>query len=108
MSGEEVFVCNSKNHCIQVFARDGSFVRQWGSKGSGQGQFKNPYDVAVGDGEAFVSDLNNHRIQVFGVDGSFIRQWGTRGSGQGAFNGPGGVVVSNGGQRLQEPSRASV
>ena len=71
MSGEEVFVCDITG----VFSR-GSFVRQWGSEGSGQGQFHYPHDVAVRKGEVFVSDFSNHRIQVFGVDGSFVRQWG--------------------------------
>ena len=74
----------------------GSFVRQWGSEGSGQGQLKNPRDVAVSEGEVFVCDSYNERIQVFGVDGSFVRQWGTKGSGQGQFNHPMGVAVSDG------------
>ena len=81
-----------------MFGRDGSFVRQWGSEGSGQGQFATdcPCDVAVSAGEVFVCGMDNHRIQLFGVDGSFSRQWGSEGSGQGEFDSPGGVVVSNG------------
>ena len=72
----------------------GTFVRQWGTQGGGEGQFNQPVGVAVSGGEVFVSDLGNHRIQVFGLDGSFVRQWGTEGAGEGQFVGPSCVAVS--------------
>ena len=43
----------------------GTFVRMWGSSGSGQGQFSNPWGVAVSGGCVFVADQSNYRIQVF-------------------------------------------
>jgi hypothetical protein len=97
VNGEEVFICDEENNRIQVFARDGSFVRQWGgTRGIGQGELDSPHGITVSEGEVFVCDWGNDMVQVFGVDGSFVRQWGSRGSGQGEFNHLIGVAVSNG------------
>ena len=74
----------------------GVFVRQWGGKGSGEGQFNYPWEVCVSGGEVFVCDGFNHRVQVFGMDGRFVRQWGGKGSGEGQFDRPVGVCVSGG------------
>ena len=74
----------------------GTFVRMWGSSGSGQGQFQNPVGVAVSGGCVFVCDNGNDRLQVFTLDGTFVRMWGSSGSGQGQLYYPVGVAVSGG------------
>ena len=89
-------MCDDHNHRIQVFGLDGSFGRQWGTRGAGEGQFSRPTAVAVSGGEVYVCDDGNHHIQVFGLDGSFVRQWGMEGVGEGQFCGPRGVAVSGG------------
>jgi DNA-binding beta-propeller fold protein YncE len=65
----ELFVADKDNHRVQVFrVFDGAFLRQiGGAKGSGNGQFNMPLDVALSPDEAelLVVDLGNHRIQVF-------------------------------------------
>ncbi len=98
-----VFVTDGLNHRIQVFDVDGSFIRKWGSKGQGDGQFNVPASVAVlarsqdrgypTQDLVFVADLCNYRVQVFGLDGTFIRKWGTPGSEDGQFKGPHGIAV---------------
>ena len=40
-------MCDTENHWVQVFGLDGTFVRQWGGKGAGPGQFNMPDSVAV-------------------------------------------------------------
>ena len=75
-----MLVCDWGNQRIQVFGVDGSFIRQWGTRGSGQGEFKCPGGVAVSNEEVVVSDTFNHRVQVFDVAGTFLRQWSTEGS----------------------------
>ncbi len=70
---------------IQVFAPDGSFVRQWGGHGYEPGEFLRPRALTIdptGD-RLYVADSCNHRIQVFEADGSFVRSWGRRGTGAG-------------------------
>ncbi len=42
-----VYVVDFGNGRIKKFSSSGSFLDQWGSVGSGDGQFMNPYDVAI-------------------------------------------------------------
>ena len=60
-----VYVADTENHRIQKFGPDGTFLTQWGSLGSGDGEFNRPYGVAVEGGFVYVADTNNHRIQKF-------------------------------------------
>merc|ERR1711957_154381 len=93
VSGGEVYVCDQWNHRVVVFGLDGSFVRQWGTNGSGGGH---PGAVVVNGDEVLVTDYDNHRVQVFGLDGSFVRQWGGRGVGAGQFVNPDSIALSEG------------
>jgi hypothetical protein len=44
-----------------------AYLTQWGTPGSGDGQFCSPIGVAVGgSGSIYVADQGNHRIQKFG------------------------------------------
>ena len=93
IAGDLLYVCDSWNHRVQVFGLDGTWVRSWGSKGAGEGQFSYPRGITVHDDEVYVADQLNHRVQVFGLDGTFRRMWGSYGTGDGAFDGLYGVIV---------------
>ncbi len=74
----QVYVADTGNHRIQVFDREGNFIRQWGSQGLNPGQFNEPWGIAVNsEGQVFVADTWNHRIQVFSSSGEFLRTFGT-------------------------------
>ena len=61
-----VYVADSGNHRVQVFAADGTYQTQWGGQGNGDGQFDGPTGLAVApDGTVYVADANNHRVQIF-------------------------------------------
>ena len=66
-------------------AQTPAYLTQWGSSGSGNGQFNGPTGVAVdGSGDVYVADRANHRIQRFISSGAYLTQWGSYGSsGQG-------------------------
>jgi DNA-binding beta-propeller fold protein YncE len=69
-------------------------VRQWGSPGSGNGQFYYPASVAVdASGFVYVADQVNQRIQKFTGTGAYLTQWGSYGYGDGQFRSPSGVAV---------------
>jgi sugar lactone lactonase YvrE len=73
-----------------------TFVTKWGSQGTGDGQFKYPYGVAVdASGNVYVADTLNYRIQKFNSDGTFLTKWGSNGTGDGQFNMPYGVAVDS-------------
>ena len=90
-----VFVVDSGNDRVQVFNREGCFVRTWGSQGDGVGQFRAPSDIAIhtATGLVWVSDTQNHRVQAFDTVGTFVR---TVGSGRLSY--PRGVAIDKAGQ----------
>ena len=66
-----------------------SFLRTWGTYGSGNGQFDYPHSIAIdNEDNVYVADTDNNRIQKFDPNGTFITKWGTFGSGNGQFNWP--------------------
>jgi hypothetical protein len=81
---------------VVVFGLDGSFMRQWGAKGIGEGQFDCPSFVVVRGEEVLVNDFTNHRVQVFGLDGLYKRQWSGQGDEAGQFQNPKRIAVSEG------------
>jgi DNA-binding beta-propeller fold protein YncE len=57
------------------FDRDGNFIKAWGKKGTGPGEFDIAHSIVVdGQGRVHVADRNNGRIQVFDADGNYIRE----------------------------------
>lgn len=81
---------------IQVFSNTGTYQTQWGSYGIGNGQFIDPYGIAINDSDyIYVSDSGNNRIQIFDPAGNYEGQWGTFGSGSGEFNNPMGIAVNS-------------
>jgi len=54
-------------HWIQKFDGNGTFLTRWGRYGTSDGQFINPYGLAVDfSGHVFVADTYRNRIQKFG------------------------------------------
>lgn len=75
------------------------YLSQWGSLGTGTGQFDLPSSLTVGPGDhVYVTDYNNHRVQKFTAAGAFEAQWGGQGSGDGQFQRPYGIHTDNLGQ----------
>lgn len=61
-----IFVADSGNNRIQIFNPDGSFLKTFGSWGSGDSEFKGLEGVAImSNGNILVCDRENHRVQVF-------------------------------------------
>ncbi|MEA2302195.1 MAG: tripartite motif-containing protein 71 [Solirubrobacteraceae bacterium] len=71
------------------------FLGQFGSGGSGDGQFSLPFGVAVdpSSGEVYVADELNNRVERFSGVGGYLSQFGTSGSGDGQLSSPEGVAV---------------
>lgn len=59
-----------------------NLLRDGGSPGSGDGEFIQPWDVAVDSNNfVYVPDSGNDRVQIFKNDGTFVIKWGTSGNG---------------------------
>src|SRR6478672_8246490 len=77
---------------------NGTFITKWGTNGTADGQFNDPWGVAIdSSGSVYVADYGNNRIQKFDSNGKFITKWGTPGSDDGKFSGPAGVAVDSSG-----------
>jgi len=60
------------NSRIAKFDKEGKFVKSWGKKGSGQGEFNMLTSLAVdAQNNVYAADMGNKRIQVFDDDGNF-------------------------------------
>jgi DNA-binding beta-propeller fold protein YncE len=79
-SNGDVYIADGYgNHRVAVFDSSGRFLRQWGSRGTGPGQFGatgggHPHCVVLSpDALLYVCDRPNHRIQVFDKMGNLQR-----------------------------------
>lgn len=63
------------NSRVAKFDKNGKFVKSWGSRGSGDGQFSTVHGIAIdAKNNVYVADADNKRIQVFDANGLFQRQ----------------------------------
>ena len=63
------------NARIAKFDAQGRFLKSWGVRGTGPGQFDTPLSLATdAHGNVYVADRGNRRIQVFDNDGAFKTQ----------------------------------
>ncbi|HMQ24498.1 MAG TPA: choice-of-anchor Q domain-containing protein, partial [Acidimicrobiales bacterium] len=70
------------------------YVTQWGTGGTGDGQFNDPMAVAAApSGNVYVGDVYSGRVQKFDANGTFLTSWGGLGTGDGQFNWVFGVAV---------------
>ncbi len=64
------------NSRVAKYDRNGDWVKSWGEKGTGPGQFNTPHSIAVdGNDNIYVGDRGNRRIQVFDRDGRYLRMF---------------------------------
>jgi|KBSMisStaDraftv2_1062788.scaffolds.fasta_scaffold58894_4 sugar lactone lactonase YvrE len=71
---------------VVKFSKNGAFVKAWGKRGKGPGEFDTPHAIAMdSQGRIFVADRGNNRIQIFDQDGRFIDQWKQFGRPSGVF-----------------------
>jgi DNA-binding beta-propeller fold protein YncE len=66
-----IFVADGLGNArVAKFDKDGKFVKSWGKRGSGPGEFANVRSIAVdAAGNVYAADGGNRRIQVFDNNG---------------------------------------
>jgi len=74
------------NDRVSKFSKDGKFIKSWGKRGSGPGEFNSPHTIAMDSkGRLFVGDRSNNRIQIFDQDGKYLDTWTQWGRPSGIF-----------------------
>ena len=86
----DIFVADghggNSNTRVVKFSKDGKFVKTWGTKGTGPGQFGELHSIGMDSKErVYVADRSNMRVQVFDKDGNFITEWKQFGRPSGIF-----------------------
>jgi DNA-binding beta-propeller fold protein YncE len=76
----DIFVADGhggeSNARVVKFSKDGKFIKTWGKKGTGPGEFGELHGITIDPkGRVLVADRGNNRIQVFDQDGNFLDQW---------------------------------
>jgi len=74
------------NNRIIKFDSEGNFLMEWGSAGTGNGEFLDPHALAMdSQGRLFVGDRANSRLQIFTQDGEHVATWAQFGRPSGLF-----------------------
>jgi DNA-binding beta-propeller fold protein YncE len=64
------------NSRVAKYDKNGDWVKSWGDKGTGPGQFRLPHAiVADSNNNIYVGDRTNRRVQVFDTEGRFLRMF---------------------------------
>jgi len=89
----DIFVADghggNTNARVVKFSSSGKFIKAWGKKGTGPGEFDTPHALAFdAKGRLFVGDRANRRIQIFDQDGKFLEEWKQ-------FGGPSGIFIDS-------------
>ena len=80
---------------VRVFdPRDGAHLFDFGTRGSGPGEFNMPYGLAVGSaGKLYVTDSGNFRVQIFDRQGRYLSSFGSVGKRPGQFGRPKAIAA---------------
>ena len=72
-SAGNIFVADGLGNArIAKFDKEGKFVKSWGKRGNGNGEFGNVHSIAVdAQGNVYAGDTVNKRIQVFDNSGTY-------------------------------------
>ncbi|MCW5631897.1 MAG: hypothetical protein KIT17_01040 [Rubrivivax sp.] len=94
-----VYVADHGNYRVQKFDSNGNYVTQWGTYGTGNGQFDSPRGIGIdSSGNVYVADYDNDRVQKFSNTGTYISKFSTNGGnnpwGSVAVDSSGNIYVS--------------
>jgi tripartite motif-containing protein 71 len=93
-TGDNILVADALNRRVQKFDERGKFLMQWGSQGTGEGQFLRALSLTVdAAGHIYVIDDRRDDIQEFDSQGKFIKMIGEHGNSNGQFGDTGDMTL---------------
>ena len=93
-----LYIVDVAAHDVKAYSLDGKFLFSFGGRGSGDGRFNYPTNIAVDEsGRALVVDSMNNRVQIFDSEGDFVGKFGKMGRVAGSFARPKGIALDSDG-----------
>jgi DNA-binding beta-propeller fold protein YncE len=84
-----IFITDTGNSRVLKVDDKFNLIKQWGTKGTSNGQFIHPHAIDVDSkGNVYVGVLNQPGVQVFDSNGTYLTRWGSSGTGPGQFSIP--------------------
>ncbi len=97
--GEELIVTDVAGGELEVWSRDGKFLRHMATRGKEPGQLSMPTNLEIGPGNRiFVSDTMGSIINVYSKTGNYIGSVGMPGDRPGYFARPKGIAIDDTGR----------
>ena len=84
-----IFITDTGNNRVLKVDDKFNLIKEWGTKGTGNGQFIHPHAIDVDSkGNVYVGVLNQPGVQIFDSNGTYLKRWGSPGTGPGQFSIP--------------------
>lgn len=97
----QIYVLDSIMSKVKIYDPMGTYIREFGSPGSGDGQFDYPSGIYLHtDNIIYIADTYNNRIVKYDLDGNYLGKFGVSGTGDGQLNYPKDVVIDSAGNIL--------
>ena len=95
---DEIAVTEQNNNRVQIFNRNGNYLRSFGRDGYKAGEFRGPRGISFhNNGNTYVVDSFNQRIQIFSGEGEHVGSFGGKESLDSELNNPLGLSVDSDG-----------
>ena len=88
-----LYVTDNILNRIMVFNQEGMYLREFGERGSNDGQFRGPTCIHIHKDLVYVSDYGNNRVSVFNTSGEPKYNFGKFGTAIGEFYTPRGIAI---------------
>lgn len=89
-----LYVTNTMDGRVDVFAPDGKYVKRIGDRGTSYGMFDRPKGVALDSfGNVYVVDSGWSNVQIFNAKGQVLLYFGGRGAYPGLLKNPSGIAI---------------
>lgn len=92
----DLHVVDTMNGRVQIFDKDGKFLRTFGQLGDAVGMFARPRGIAIdSDDHIYVVDGAFNNVQIFNTEGQLLLYFGGFGSGPGQMVLPAGIAIDS-------------
>lgn len=91
-----LYVVDTGNSRVQVFDKNGAYVKSFGKTGDLPGALARPKGIAVdSEDHLYVVDAAFQNVQVFNAEGRLLLAFGKGGLGPGSFTLPAGITIDS-------------